>query len=103
MHKVLKVAKNRGQDRIWIERGNLLRAGIHCGDVFTLEIQGDAILLTFASCMSTKHRVRRVAGSDARPIIDVNNRELTAFFDGATHYRATFGLQRIIITREVVA
>ena len=103
MHKVLRVARNRGEARIWIERGTLLRAGIHAGDRFTFEVVGERIVLDILGPdTGYPGRLRTVSGSADRPVIDICNRTVSAFMGDATHYRATFEPGQVVITREVV-
>ena len=100
MDKVLRVARNRGNARVWIERGNLLRAGIQNGARFVFRVEGSAIVLDFDPGSFGEDRPRKVAGTPARPIVDICNRAVSAFMGDATHYRASFAPGRVTITRE---
>ena len=86
--KTFKIAHNRGKPRVWIEGKFLLDSGIHRGMKFD-KIFPDPkdpeqdMLLDFTS--NGKHTV---AGTDARPIIDLNGNYLNQIFKDCTHYTA---------------
>ncbi len=84
-----KVAKNRGNDRVWIEGNRLLDAGIERGAEYQQRVLPDHIVLDFAPTPDGG-RIKRVAGSDKRPIIDINSAVITRFMAGAEHYTASF-------------
>ena len=99
----LKVARNKGNARIWIEGAALSSAGFSRGDAFVVIVEEYRVRILFEkSTAFAKHadeRVRHVAGTESRPIIDVCNRQLTTFFGDATHYvRRVFG-DRIVCLR----
>ena len=84
--KTFKIAHNRGKPRVWIEGKFLLDSGIHRGMKFNKHFPDPKdteqdMLLSFSS--NGKHTV---AGTDARPIIDLNGNYLNQIFTGYTHY-----------------
>lgn len=89
--KIYKIAKNRGHDRIWIEGKILLENGFHRGmgfcRVFSNEDENILILGFIWPHIKTQHTI---AGTNDRPIIDMNGKYLTNFFNGFTHYEAEF-------------
>ena len=82
--KTLKIGRNRGKSRLWIEGSALLSMGWTKGRQFfpvwitdsngtgTLEFRGED------TSPGRKGRSRNVAGTDVRPIIDTNTDRLTA-------------------------
>jgi len=78
-----KVARNRGNARVWLEKKCLSENGIKCGDRFNCIFRQDDILLVF-----TADGDRKVAGKDDRPIIDINTAKLNDILT-ATHYNVT--------------
>ena len=105
MQKLYKLAHNKGHARIWIE-GDILNAnGFHHGRrfkrVITVSIGQNApvMSLQFADVKDTDKRKGKIAGTVARPIVDLNGKFLTEFMDGATQYLATFKNDTITIER----
>ena len=75
-----KVARNRGNARVWLEKKCLSENGIKCGDRCNCIFRQDDLLLVF-----TANGERKVAGKDDRPIIDINTAKLNDILT-ATHY-----------------
>lgn len=111
MQKLYKLAHNKGHARIWIE-GDILKAnGFHHGRRFKRVIidytaicdgqrrNAPVMSLQFADVKDTDKRKGKIAGTVARPIVDLNGKFLTEFMDGATQYLATFGNDTITIER----
>ena len=80
-----KSGTNRGNRRIWIEGARLLRAGINRGVKFSRTLDGDVMRLRFDG--EGRHTV---AGSDERPIVDLNGKYLNDFFGECAGFTATF-------------
>jgi len=105
MQKTFKTAYNRGNARIWIE-GDILKAnGFIHGRRFkrvmvaTIGSNAPVMSLQFADVKDTDKRKGKIAGTVARPIVDLNGNFLSEFMDGATHYLATFKNDTITIER----
>ena len=105
MQKTFKTAINRGNARIWIE-GDILKAnGFHHGRRFrrimvaTIGSNAPALTLQFADVQDTDKGKGKIAGTPARPIVDLNGRYVSEFLDGASHYMATFADDTITIER----
>ena len=90
--KIFKIAHNRGKPRVWMEGKFLLNAGITTGMKFArlmpnpetdIETDANTMVLRFLSWGS-----HTVAGTDTRPIIDLNGAYLNQIFEGFTHYEA---------------
>ena len=91
--KTFKIAHNRGKPRVWIEGKFLLDNGINRGMKFdkvfpdpkdeNQDMLQDCLQLSFTS--NGKHTV---AGTAARPIIDLNGNYLNQIFENCTHYQA---------------
>lgn len=90
--KRFKIAQNRGKPRVWIEGKFLLAAGIERGQKFNREISTevdgvhfDTVFMRLEFEPDGKHTV---AGTETRPIIDLNGAYLSPLFEGCTHYKA---------------
>ena len=92
-NKIFKIAHNRGKPRVWIEGKFLLDNGIIKGMTFDKELphveQSERdyplqMTLYFFNSLGN----HTVAGSDTRPIIDLNGAYLNQIFEGFTHYEA---------------
>lgn len=101
MRKIMKVGKNRGNDRIWIEGRALLEHNKPRGSRFTRYVSDDCITLSFDAGDFKSGPMHTVAGGDQRPIIDLNGGWVTDFFKGATHYEVTFTPGFYIIIRGI--
>ena len=86
-----KLASNRGNARIWLERKCLTRNGIHNGARFSCIISDDSVQLAF-----TADGDRKVAGTAERPIIDINTAKLNSVMT-KTHYRVDVSPLAIVI------
>lgn len=90
--KIFKIAHNRGKPRVWIEGKFLLDHDIIKGMKFDRLMphveQGERdypLQMTLAFHAKGSHTV---AGSETRPIIDLNGAYLNQIFEGFTHYEA---------------
>ena len=88
--KTFKLGRHRGKFRVWIEGKFLLNAGLSAGMRFNTYITSENDLcLTFE-----ENGKRKISGTAARPIIDINGKYLEEMFTDdenihATHYIAT--------------
>lgn len=105
MQKRYKLAHNKGNARVWIE-GDILNAnGFHHGRRFkrvmmaTIGSNAPILSLQFADVKDSDKHKGKIAGTVARPIVDLNGKFLTEFMDGATQYLATFKNDTITIER----
>tara|TARA_R100000734_G_C3301871_1_gene92450 strand:+ start:160 stop:501 length:342 start_codon:yes stop_codon:yes gene_type:complete len=94
--KVYKIAHNRGKPRVWMEGKFLLDHDIIKGMKFDRLMphaeQGERdypLQMTLVFHSKGKHTV---AGSETRPIIDLNAAYLNQIFEGCTHYKAIMDL-----------
>lgn len=85
MEKIYKSGTNKGNRRIWIEGSVLLQFGFVRGLRFNRLMQSDRIVL-----IPHKEGKHRVAGTDKRPIIDLNGKYLNDLFGSRTHFAAKF-------------
>ena len=92
------VCTNKGHARIWIERTRLIKNGFHRGMRFSKRIERNRLILDFGNDDNARHKI---AGTDARPVIDLCGNWVSEFVDGATHYKAKFDIdnRRITISR----
>ena len=81
--KCFKIAHNRGKPRVWIEGKFLIEAGIKRGQHFSKSIEDNTMRLELDE--DGRHTV---AGTEARPIIDLNGKYLIDLFKGCSHYWA---------------
>jgi len=86
MEKIYKSGTNKGNRRIWIEGSLLLQFGFVRGLRFDKAIIADGSIVLSVQ-PDGKHRV---AGTDTRPIIDLNGKYLNDLFGSRTHFRAVF-------------
>jgi len=105
MQKTFKTAFNRGNARIWIEGDILTANGFIHGRRFkrvmvaSIGSNAPALTLKFADVRDTDKGKGKIAGTPARPIVDLNGRYVSEFLDGASHYMATFSDNIITIER----
>ena len=92
--KTYKVGTNRGHKRVWIEGNMLLSFGFTRGLRFarTMHVGYHGSWMYLIQDPQGKHRV---AGTDARPIIDLNGQYLDDLFHGFTLYDVTFNAEKI--------
>ena len=89
--KTYKVGSNRGHKRVWIEGPMLLNIGFKKGIVFSRVMHEELKYVTMELTADPfgKHKI---AGTEARPIIDLNGKYLDELFYGYSHYEATFNV-----------
>jgi len=101
--KCFKIAHNRGKPRVWMEGKFLLDNDITKGMKFDRSMphveqseRDYPLAMTLVFHSNGKHTV---AGSDTRPIIDLNGGYLNQIFEGFTHYEAIIdrGTQSLFI------
>jgi len=85
--KQYKVGNNRGNKRIWIEGKVLSDLDLKRGDRFSRLMDSETINLVFEDGDKVAHTV---AGSDERPIIDLNGKYLNEFFGDSEFFVAEF-------------
>lgn len=92
---------SKGNRRIWIEGDRLLEAGWTKGDLLVRSMElrfigknagTEVIVLTRGE---GKHRV---SGNEARPVIDMTGKWVTAFMGEATNFRVELTANSILIT-----
>ena len=103
LNKIFKIAHNRGKPRVWIEGKFLLDNEIVRGMKFRRIMphveQSDRdypLQMTLSFDDLGNHTV---AGSETRPIIDLNGNYLNKIFTGFTHYEASFDM---IYSRQLI-
>ena len=86
-YHIKRVGSNRGKPRIWLEGGEISRAGLKAGDSYTVTIAGGSVILRADPngnrVISRKHKK---SGEDL-PIIDLNSSELLSLFEGMSAIR----------------
>lgn len=88
---ITAIGQNKGTARVWLQGNTLTRAGFEPRTKYTVLSQNGAIVLTrtddgvkLREVSSRKKNEREV------PIIDINNAELAAMFEGLSHVRVVF-------------
>ena len=84
----LKSGTNKGNRRIWIEGTRLLDAGLVKGTALhrgRLICSDGAMRLSITQAHDTDKR-HTIAGNDARPILDLCGKWVTAFMGDHTHF-----------------
>ena len=87
-----KIGRNRGKSRLWLEGACLADAGWKRGDRFAISFGAGRITITRET-----DGPRKVAGTDARPIIDTNTDKLTDALGVAIGDRV-----RVVVTPDVI-
>ena len=82
--KILKIGTNRGKPRAWVEGKFLTDAGWVRGVTYNQTIENGALVLS-----AHESGKKRVAGSDGRPVLDLNGGYLAPLFEGCTAFRVT--------------
>jgi hypothetical protein len=78
-----KIGSNRGKARLWLEGVCLSSQGWEKGKRYTATPDGKGSLIYQSVGTDTVlHGVRKVAGTDTRPIIDTNTDDLLKFIAG---------------------
>lgn len=90
--KTYKVGSNRGHKRVWIEGKMLLDFGFRKGRVFSRVMHQELKYIKMELIADPYYGKHRVAGTEERPIIDLNGHYLCELFHGYTHYEATFNI-----------
>jgi len=80
-----KSGTNRGNRRVWLEGDRLLKINVRRGLKFSREFVSDDLVLMFSG--EGRHTV---AGTNDRPIIDLNGAYLNEWLGNSTGFVATF-------------
>ena len=96
---LMKTAKNRGQDRIWLEGRKLAEYGFSRGDMMRklFSESGYTLIFTKTENPLAGEKHHRIAGTEKRPILDCNGKWVTEFFQGAEFYVAEITFGRITV------
>lgn len=86
--KVFKVGNNRGKKRVWMEGHFLKNAGIVRGMKFSKRILKDGLQPMMVLDFDDQGP-HTVAGTEQRPIIDMNGKYLADVLDDFTNYSAS--------------
>ena len=90
--KTYKVGSNRGHKRVWIAGKVLLDISFRKGRVFSRVMHQELKYIKMELIADPYYGKHRVAGTEERPIIDLNGKYLDELFYGYTHYEATFNI-----------
>ena len=84
---VRKSGSNRGNRRLWLEGKALQQNGFTAGTMLQIVKKPNCVLLT----VSNDESVRRIkiAGTETRPILDLNGKWVSEMMGNHTHFRAT--------------
>lgn len=88
--KIFRVGENRGKKRIWIEGKFLSDVNLNRGFRFDKEIfQDDGEQpKPYLRLTENENGQHMIAGTEQRPIIDLNGKYLNNVFEGFSHYKA---------------
>jgi len=70
-----KLGTHRGNKRLWIEGKRLLDNSFICGKRYNINYAKNYIMIEF-----DEFGTHKINGTEKRPIIDINNRKLSATF-----------------------
>ena len=87
--KNMKIGRNRGMARIWIENSTLAQYGFERGATISVDIEPNLIRI-YADQYGLREVAGRVRNGKAISIIDINNPELTTMVGDATTARITY-------------
>lgn len=91
MQKIYKSGTNKGNRRVWIEGKVLLDMGWTRGTRLHRRVVADIVRCGRDSLVLARlDGQHRVAGTDKRPIIDLNGKYLNDLFGSRTHFLAYF-------------
>lgn len=86
-YHIKRVGSNRGKPRIWLEGGEISRAGLKAGDSYSVTIAGGSVILRAdPNGNRVISRKPKKSGEDL-PIIDLNSSELLSLFEGMSAIR----------------
>lgn len=96
---IMKTAKNRGQDRVWLEGKKLANYGFSRGDMLKKSFSESGYTLVFTKTENplSGQKYHRIAGTEKRPILDCNGKWVTEFFQGAEFYAVEITYGKITI------
>lgn len=94
----MRTAKNRGNDRIWLEGKKLADAGFERGDMLEKTVTDEAIVFQRVSNPIAGNKYHRIAGTQKRPILDCCGLWVTEFMNGAEFYCASIDASYATIT-----
>ena len=83
---VRKSGLNRGNRRLWLEGKALQANGFTVGTMLQIVKKPNCVLLTVSNCEDVK-RIK-IAGTDTRPILDLNGKWVSEMMGNHTHFRA---------------
>jgi DNA (cytosine-5)-methyltransferase 1 len=86
---ILSIGMNRGAKRVWLQGGMLSRAGFDPKTRYAVTRKDSAIVLTKHAIGFRIVSAKRKADKEV-PVIDINNAELLAMFDGLDHVRVIY-------------
>jgi hypothetical protein len=79
-HYTRKIGTNRGAKRLWLEGKILLDNGFNHKQAFVIMLDNDKLIIT--TVFKGDLKVRHIAGTPERPIIDINSNSLLSQFSG---------------------
>lgn len=92
-----KISTHRSGKRLWLEGQKLQREGYIPGTRYNIEIKDSSLCLVVAEngdyIVSKRERNGRIA-----PIIDINNQEISALFDGVETVRVLIRAGKIVVS-----
>jgi DNA (cytosine-5)-methyltransferase 1 len=104
---ITSIGQNKGAARIWLQGNTLLRNGFEPGVKYKRVAKEGAIVITkvddtvVLTQLAAGEKIREVSGrkkNDTQiPIIDINNNEVAAMFEGLTRVKAVFLQDKIVI------
>lgn len=83
---VRKSGLNRGNRRLWLEGKALQQNGFTVGTMLQIVKKTNCVLLTVSNDESVK-RIK-IAGTETRPILDLNGKWVSEMMGNHTHFRA---------------
>lgn len=103
MSKLFKVGTHQGNKRVWFQGGHLTKASFMVGVPYTVTYSDDHIDLVLAAEgeKGTRKVSKKPSKSGPVPVIDLNSKAVSQFFDDSDQCLVTFGAGIIQIARGV--
>lgn len=93
---VKKIGTHRGAPRLFLDGLQASRAGFAPGDRFNVAIDGTSVVIS-RNKDGSRTVSRRDKGDQAYPVIDINNKELLAMFEGMDELRVVVAKDHVYL------
>lgn len=102
INQTLKVGFHRGNKRVWMQGKNLEAAGFTIGKLYTTSVHSTMIVLQLEdenNTGKTRKVSKKPAGGTLIPVIDMNSKSISTFFEGVESVDISF-INPVIVLRK---